>query len=58
MTTDENLVSELKFVLELLNDALPGGTSSRAVMEAAIGLMIVRRLDAVLAEAADGGGGA
>lgn len=55
---NKGLVDELKFLVESLNDSMPGGTSSRAVMEAAIGLMIVRRLDAVLAEAADGGGGA
>lgn len=55
---NHNLVDEMTFVIELLNDALPGGTSSSAVMEAAVGLMLVRRLDLILAEAAKEGGDA
>lgn len=52
---NEDLVSELKFVLELLNDHLPGGTSSSAVLNAATSLMLVRRLDLILDEARNGG---
>lgn len=52
---NHNLIDEMKIVVELLNDALPGGTSSSAVMETAVSLMLVRRLDLILDEARNGG---
>lgn len=52
---NHNLIDEMKIVVELLKDELPGGTSSSAVMEAAVSLMLVRRLDLILDAASDGG---
>ena len=53
MNTDENnLILELTYVVDALNEALPGGTSSASILQTAGMLMIARRLDMVLDEAA------
>ena len=54
--TTDSLIDELRYLVELLNESLPGGTSSSAVLSAATSLMITRRLDLILAEAAREGG--
>ena len=52
MNTD-NLIGELTYVVDALNDRLPGGTSSSAILQAATSLMITRRLDLILAKAGE-----
>ena len=56
MNTDENLIDEIQFVVDALNEKLPGGTASSAILQAAGMLMIARRLDLILDEAAKEGG--
>lgn len=56
MDTDDNLIDELTYVVDALNEHLPGGTSSAAILQAAGMLMLVRRLDLILAEAVKEGG--
>lgn len=50
-----DLIDELKNVADLLADGLPGSTSSTAILQAATRLMLIRRLDLILAEAINGG---
>ena len=56
MDADDNLIGELTYVVDALNDRLPGGTSSSAILQAATSLMLVRRLDLILDEAVKEGG--
>ena len=44
----DNLICELAYVVDALNESLPGGTSSSAVLQAATSLMLCRRMDLIL----------
>lgn len=50
---NHNLIDELTYVVDALNEHLPGGTSSASILQTAGMLMLVRRLDLILNEVRD-----